>query len=312
MKRAREERLGVNNFEPALKKLKTENIDIGSLQITSSLSDEQVIEALEFLTTDTNINDLTIGTYITDIPGGMEKLSALLKINKSIGQLCLCDCEIGDEGVIAIIDALRSNQSLTNLDLSSNNIGPSGAKALSALLKDNKFLQTLNISDNDLGLEGLGTITTALGSNFHLKKFYYDTPLDPFNNIPPLLGRNNIIFNEALSIIKRIGESDEITIGSGFIFKFIKNSSQDAFGPEAETYVTKIHHLISKYFFLISGVCKNPIDFGLPAELYTQMLQNLKLEDISWNYEGNSTHSQVEEYLSVTGDDISMLNVGHI
>ena len=61
--------------------------------------------------------------------------------------------DIGDEGVIAISEALKTNSTLTELMLESrydlkNKIGPAGAQALADMLKVNSALKELDIREN--------------------------------------------------------------------------------------------------------------------------------------------------------------------
>ncbi len=56
----------------------------------------------------------------------------------------LSDCNITEEGYVALASALRSNPShLIELDLTGNDPGPSGVKELSDLLQDRHSLKTI-------------------------------------------------------------------------------------------------------------------------------------------------------------------------
>ena len=75
--------------------------------------------------------------------------------------------DIGDEGVIAISEALKTNSTLTELGLESlrssrNKIGPAGAQALADMLKVNSALTSLNLQDNNIGVEGGKAIAEVL------------------------------------------------------------------------------------------------------------------------------------------------------
>ena len=77
--------------------------------------------------------------------------------------------DIGDEGVIAISEALKTNSTLTELGLdslsrSTNKIGPAGAQALAHMLKVNSALVSLNIEDNEIGDEGTAALAAVLPS----------------------------------------------------------------------------------------------------------------------------------------------------
>ena len=75
---------------------------------------------------------------------------------------------IGDEGAIAIAEALKVNAVLTNLDLSLNKIGDD-AKAIAEALKVNAVLTTLNLGWNSIGVKGAKAIAKALKVTAELK-----------------------------------------------------------------------------------------------------------------------------------------------
>ena len=75
--------------------------------------------------------------------------------------------DIGDEGVVAISEALKTNSTLTELGLASspvsaNKIGPAGAQALADMLKVNSALTTLDLYRNNIGDEGVKALAGVL------------------------------------------------------------------------------------------------------------------------------------------------------
>ena len=75
--------------------------------------------------------------------------------------------DIGDEGVIAISEALKTNSTLTELGLesyseSTNKIGPAGAQALADMLQVNSALTSLYLQNNNIGDEGGKAIAEVL------------------------------------------------------------------------------------------------------------------------------------------------------
>ena len=77
--------------------------------------------------------------------------------------------DIGDEGVIAISEALKTNSTLTELGLESlrssrNKIGPAGAQALADMLKVNSALVSLSLESNSIGKEGAASLAAVLSS----------------------------------------------------------------------------------------------------------------------------------------------------
>lgn len=76
----------------------------------------------------------------------------LATTNKTIRTLSMRDCQMGDEGAIA----LAASPTITTLSLPYNNIGPEGAKALAA----NKILTGLFLPDNQIGDDGAKALAT--------------------------------------------------------------------------------------------------------------------------------------------------------
>lgn len=67
---------------------------------------------------------------------------------------------IGDNGAVAIAQALRDDSTLTHLDLSSAHISNRGAAEIATALQQNRTLQTLNLADNKIGF---GQVPGSIG-----------------------------------------------------------------------------------------------------------------------------------------------------
>ncbi|XP_073721434.1 uncharacterized protein [Misgurnus anguillicaudatus] len=132
---------------------------------------------------------------------GIKKISHLLR-KSGLQELRLSDCSIGEEGYVALSEALRSNPShLTELDLRGNDPGESGVKHIYDLIQDQdcalkkvRFLKSraaeeacvylnkvlgvhpllvneLNLSDNKLGdLDGEKLSALLMDSHSKVKK----------------------------------------------------------------------------------------------------------------------------------------------
>ncbi len=98
----------------------------------------------------------------------IKQIAALIKNNKHIEKLYLANNSIGDEGLIALINAL-DNDTVTFLDLNNNAITNRGGLAIATLLEKNKRLATLGLSQNLIGSEGINAIAKAVESNTTLK-----------------------------------------------------------------------------------------------------------------------------------------------
>ena len=99
-------------------------------------------------------------------PIGAKEIADYIQFTAVLAELQLSANNIGDNGAIAIADALKSGTTvLTNLGLSSNNIGPEGAKAIAdALQSGMSMLTKLSLEHNNIGPEGAKAIAGALKS----------------------------------------------------------------------------------------------------------------------------------------------------
>jgi len=77
---------------------------------------------------------------------------------------------IGDEGAIALAEALKSNRTITNVNLGWNSIGIKGAIALAEALKVNKTIKEINLWHNSIGDEGALALAEALKANNTIEK----------------------------------------------------------------------------------------------------------------------------------------------
>jgi Ran GTPase-activating protein (RanGAP) involved in mRNA processing and transport len=75
-------------------------------------------------------------------------VAALIYGSEHLAKLVLFENRIGDQGLAALVNALRTTASLSALDLGMNRIGPKGAKALSRALRANGTLSELRLYFN--------------------------------------------------------------------------------------------------------------------------------------------------------------------
>ena len=99
---------------------------------------------------------------------GMKLLASAIKEGKEnisgLKEICLADNPIGEEGIIALADALiqkphgDGNSTLTSLDVTNTNCGIGGAIALMKC----SSIATLRLFNNNLGSSGINDISTYL------------------------------------------------------------------------------------------------------------------------------------------------------
>ena len=172
------------------------SLDISNNMIHFGL--EKFLDVL--LEGNTSLKELDLsgnGLSLRRLGPAINKLSELLKNNKTLTRLFLSGCELSDiecvapiaaglrnnntlryldlsdnglreEGASEIAKSLKNNTSLLNLDLSRNNIGNEGAIAIAAVLKNNNTLRYLDLSDNEIGEEGVSEIAKSLINNTSL------------------------------------------------------------------------------------------------------------------------------------------------
>lgn len=92
-------------------------------------------------------------------------LASLMKRNKSIGYYHLHWCDLGDDGVSAICDALADSTLIKELVLPGNGIGLEGTRAMANFIKKNKSAFLVGLSSNALGDEGVVMLCEGLASN---------------------------------------------------------------------------------------------------------------------------------------------------
>ncbi len=128
-----------------------------------------------------------------------------------INYLNLQDYDIGDEGVIILVKALKINKSVTNIDLGNNKISNQGANYLISFLTGNKFVQNINLLGNNIDDHLLTQIDELLLRNqqlqaetLKLKQSITQIESLPYQDIEfrvPQLNKSNQLSQHPLKII---------------------------------------------------------------------------------------------------------------
>nr|XP_055051348.1 NACHT, LRR and PYD domains-containing protein 3-like [Misgurnus anguillicaudatus] len=119
------------------------------------------------LTSEQHLDELDLKPFIGEKNTADEVLVRLQLLIKETKKLWLSECNITDEGCVALTSALRSNPShLRYLDLSNNKLTDSGVKLISDVLKNPDCkLKILWLMKCDITDEGCVALTSALRSN---------------------------------------------------------------------------------------------------------------------------------------------------
>lgn len=97
------------------------------------------------------------------------RLADALMDNTRVHQLWLRGCDICNTGAKALASCLEQNMSIVDLFLDNNHIGNEGLMAISdALATSNQCLVSLDLDGNDISAEGLEAFTRALSKNSSL------------------------------------------------------------------------------------------------------------------------------------------------
>ena len=118
-------------------------------------------------------NNLTQLTFIHARlqTGGVSLIVNTLRRCTNLKQLKLPNCDISNEQLLPIIEAVRQHSSLEELNLRVNRIGNAGCEAFATLLDDlDCNLHTIHLGINGIGNEGATSLANALVRNNSLRK----------------------------------------------------------------------------------------------------------------------------------------------
>nr|XP_055036828.1 NACHT, LRR and PYD domains-containing protein 3-like [Misgurnus anguillicaudatus] len=137
---------------------------VGKTKLTSS---QWAALVFVLLTSEQDLDELKLKTFIGDKNTADEVLVKLQPVITETKKLQLSKCNITDESCVALTSALRSNPShLTHLNLSDNNLRDSGVKLISDVLKNPDCkLEILKLCKCDITVKGCVDLTSALRSN---------------------------------------------------------------------------------------------------------------------------------------------------
>ena len=109
---------------------------------------------------------------------GVAALAPVLRKMPALKKLCLCHCDIGDEGVASLVGNLGKDdfKALENLYLDDNKITSAGGETLAAAVNGNAFqlLEALDIRRNDMSAEEEEALKAKLDRVYTLVGDEYD------------------------------------------------------------------------------------------------------------------------------------------
>ena len=221
----------------SLKKLLLSGNHLGS-------STEMIINALNKVTT---LEELTLNDNKNRGEELSQAMTSVLRKNKLIKKLMLCDNNLNDDGVKKIAQSLRKYSKLKVIHLQCNNITEQGAEALASIISSNTGLQELYLGNNQLQ-SGVIIIATALKSISSLKVLDLE-----INNIPEQVAdelsaaiRTNVLLEKlwlsgnhlGSSTVKIINALNKVTTLKELTLNDNKNRSEELI-PAITSVVTK-------------------------------------------------------------------------
>jgi hypothetical protein len=111
------------------------------------------------------LKKLEVANGLIASASGINAISNMLPMNKSLQTLNLGGNTIGNEGLITLVTALRSNRTLKTLDIQYNRIGNDGVLFFANELKYNIALKKLVIHDNEFDDMGALSLYKAMEWN---------------------------------------------------------------------------------------------------------------------------------------------------
>ena len=125
---------------------------------------------IPFFQQNTNLQYLGVSGGILDLPNGVRWLSESLSRFNTLRVFECLRCQLLDNELETLIQALAGHSKLGKIDLGGNKLGERGINALAALLNPNSTLADLNLFDCSINDEGAVVFADALGRNCTLKK----------------------------------------------------------------------------------------------------------------------------------------------
>ena len=141
--------------------------------------DGLVYEILKAYHENSNLTHLRI-SYTDFQNGGGIAIAEILRGCTNLQEFMSFSCNITDEQLLPVIEAIRGLTSLVELNLYGNIIGNGGCETLATLLRDsNSNLHSLELGSNAIDNDGAIALTNSLSNNTNLRELYLQSnPID--------------------------------------------------------------------------------------------------------------------------------------
>jgi ankyrin repeat protein len=106
-------------------------------------------------------------------PSEARTIAGAIKVNQAITQIYINNCNIGKAEAIILAEGFKVSK-ITWIDLVHNNIGDNGAIAIANAVKFNKNITNINLFDNEISDIGAGALAEALKVNINITEIVLD------------------------------------------------------------------------------------------------------------------------------------------
>ena len=153
---------------PALMSVITNNTELEELYLSNNQLQSAVIELAKALQKISSLKVLDLN--YNNIPEqAADELSAAIRVNNSLQELCLGSNHLGSSTVM-IVNALKEITTLKELNLNDNqNRSVELAPAIASIITKNKLIERLSLNDNNLNDDGVIRIAQSLCKHSQLK-----------------------------------------------------------------------------------------------------------------------------------------------
>jgi len=126
----------------------------------NKISNETLALLGEAFVVNTQIEEISITHNDLSLPNGVKFLQSF-KNMPNLGKLSLNSCNLDQDLLQVLAEALEGNTKITDLNLYSNDINSEGAKVIAGMIKDKTGLKSIGLSNNYIGIGGAREIASA-------------------------------------------------------------------------------------------------------------------------------------------------------
>lgn len=157
--------------------LKSESSSIKQLRILWSELDDTSCYLLSLALPELkDLKEVTLRDNLIG-PPQFNKFKNSLSYCKHLQKLCICQNNLGDDGVASLSEVLRNLPNLQQLVLEDNAISDKGVESLAKVLPQLASLRVFWVHKNQITGKGLAKLSRALSNLENFEEFYFDTRL---------------------------------------------------------------------------------------------------------------------------------------